>query len=219
MSRKWSLQYGADWISRASFFAPRDIWVARSSPIFQISDCSSEVISLQVKIRNSKCARKMAQNAIRRHVNKLLSDRFATVYGNNKASDFESIIQDVKKLKTCQDDFSNNLTKLVEMLEIYEGEKFTYTNYIILYKDHPKRINIVMVCYHASFYEPFIRENCEFEPQLSLTQVTLYINHWATRNIRYTAKSASFNMFRVSVRLVLRALVFLFSYIQIDSCA
>ena len=47
---------------------------------FMRVNCSPEVISLQVKIRKSKCAREVTENAIRRHLinmNKLLSDRFA----------------------------------------------------------------------------------------------------------------------------------------------
>lgn len=92
---------------------------------FMRVNCSPEVVGLQVNIRNSESARKVAENGLSRHVmnmNKLLSDRFAPVYGNNKASDFDSIIQDIKKFKTCQEEFSNNLTKIVEMLEIYQGK-------------------------------------------------------------------------------------------------
>ena len=37
LPRKWSLQYGADWILRASFSPALQPWVALSSPIFQIS--------------------------------------------------------------------------------------------------------------------------------------------------------------------------------------
>jgi hypothetical protein len=98
------------------------------------TNCSPEVINIEVKERSSASDQQIAQYEVQSqllYLNELLLDRFGKVYGKNKTSDFDALFQDIKQLLIMQEELLNDLLKIQELITMYSGNKnrrFGYRN-------------------------------------------------------------------------------------------
>ena len=103
--------------------------------------CSPEVTIMQVDSWNPRNEGKIAEDEMTRNLVELkliLNDRFGKVFGKNKSSDFDSILDDLGKLQALQNQLSDDLMKINEMMNLLSGKD--------LFSDLPR------VCYSN---EPF----------------------------------------------------------------
>ncbi len=89
------------------------------------TNCSPEVMNIEVKERSSSGDQQIAQNEVKSqllYMNELLLDRFGKVYGKSKTSDFDALFQDIKRLRTAQEELLTDLLKVQELITLYSGK-------------------------------------------------------------------------------------------------
>ena len=90
------------------------------------TNCSPEVINIEVKERSSSNDEQMAQFEVQNqliHLNELLADRFGRVYGKSKPSDFDALLHDIRQLRTMQEELLQDLVRIQELLNMYSGKE------------------------------------------------------------------------------------------------
>lgn len=90
------------------------------------TNCSPEVINMEVKERDPMSDQQRAQYEIQNHLlymNELLLDRFGKVYGKDRTSDFDALFQDIKELRNKQEELLNDLVRIKELITMYSGKR------------------------------------------------------------------------------------------------
>ena len=89
---------------------------------YMATNCSPEIIKMQAALWNKNNEKKAIEKEINEDVSAvkiILDDRFGKMYGKDMISDFDAIAQDLRNVCRHEEDITNDLEAIKNMLDLY----------------------------------------------------------------------------------------------------